>query len=119
MRGQVEPQRGLFSYFSVEERIPVDHPLRRVKAQSDAALVPQGAKIESRRVPGLDQRTTRHEGYATSRRKCIEEIFGWIKTVGSLRKSRFMEIAKTQLAAHMEGAAFNRLRMARVQPTTG
>jgi hypothetical protein len=28
----------LFSYFSVEERIPADHPPRRVKAQADAVL---------------------------------------------------------------------------------
>jgi transposase len=38
MRGQVDPQGSLFSYFSVEERIPADHPLRRVKAQADAVL---------------------------------------------------------------------------------
>jgi hypothetical protein len=28
----------LFSYFSLEERVPVDHPLRRVKTQADAIL---------------------------------------------------------------------------------
>jgi hypothetical protein len=39
MRGQVDPQSGLFSYFSVEERVPVDHPLRRIKPQADAVLV--------------------------------------------------------------------------------
>lgn len=38
MRGHVDPQSGLFSYFSVEERIPADHPLRRVKAQANAVL---------------------------------------------------------------------------------
>src|SRR5438874_4085441 len=36
----------------------------------------------------IDGRTTRHQGYATSqqRRKLIEQVFGWMKTVGGLRK---------------------------------
>src|SRR5207342_3658730 len=38
----------------------------------------------------IDGRTTRHEGYQVSqrKRKRIEEVFGWIKTVGTLRKTR-------------------------------
>jgi IS5 family transposase len=69
----------------------------------------------------LDGRTTRHGGYAISqrKRKRIEEIFGWMKTVGGLRKSRFVGIAKTQLAAYLVGTAYNLLRMARLQPATG
>jgi hypothetical protein len=42
-----------------------------------------------------------------------------MKTVGGLRKSRFVGIEKTQLAAYMVGAAYNLLRMARMQPNTG
>ena len=38
MRGQVDKQSGLFSYISVEGRVPSDHPLRRIKAQADAVL---------------------------------------------------------------------------------
>ena len=77
--------------------------------------------IEGRSARGLDGRTTRHEGYAISqrKRKRIEEIFGWMKAVGGLRKSRFVGIAKNQLAAHMVGAAYNLLRLARLQPNTG
>lgn len=84
-------------------------------------VAPHIAKIEGRSAPGLDGRTTRHEGYAISqrKRKRVEEIFGWMKTVGGFRKSRFVGIAKTQLAAHMVGAAYNLLRMARLQPNTG
>jgi len=37
-----------------------------------------------------------------------------MKTIGSLRKSRFIGIAKTQLAAYLVGAAYNLLRMARL-----
>jgi transposase len=84
-------------------------------------IAPHIARIESRRAPGLDGRTTRHESYAISqrKRKRIEEIFGWMKTVGGFRKSRFIGIAKTQLAAYLVGAAYNLLRMARMQPNTG
>ena len=35
-------------------------------------------------------RTTRHRGYAVSqqKRKRIEEPFGWMKTIGIMRKTR-------------------------------
>ena len=38
----------------------------------------------------IDERTTRHSGYETSqrKRKRVEEIFGWVKTVGLMRKTR-------------------------------
>jgi hypothetical protein len=38
----------------------------------------------------IDRRTTRHPGYAISqtKRKRVEEIFGWLKTIGGLRKTR-------------------------------
>lgn len=42
-----------------------------------------------------------------------------MKTVGGLRKSRFVGIAKTQLAAYLVAAAYNLLRMARLQAATG
>ena len=37
----------------------------------------------------IDRRTTRHLGYAISqiKRKGVEEIFGWMKTIGGLRKT--------------------------------
>jgi IS5 family transposase len=82
-------------------------------------IAPHLARIERRHPPGLDARTTRQAGYAMSQRKRIEEIFGWMKTVGGLRKSRFVGIVRTQLAAYLVGAAYNLLRMARLQANTG
>jgi hypothetical protein len=38
---------------------------------------------------------------------CIEEIFGWLKTVGGLRKSRFIAIERTQLYAYLAASAYN------------
>ena len=52
MRGQVDPQSGLFSYFSVEERIPADHPLRRVKAQAGAVLGSMSAQFDAMYASG-------------------------------------------------------------------
>jgi IS5 family transposase len=62
----------------------------------------------------LDGRTTRHPGYAISGRvrKRIEEFFGWCKTIGGLRKTRFKGVDRTQLWAYLVGAAYNLLRMA-------
>lgn len=82
------------------------------------AIAPHIARIEGRITPGLDERTTRHAGYGVSqrKRKRIEEIFGWMKSIGGLRRTRFVGIAKTQLATYLVGAAYNLLRLARLAP---
>ena len=45
----------------------------------------------SRRRSAIDRRTTRHAGYAVSQRirKRVEEIFGWMKTIGGFRRTRY------------------------------
>lgn len=65
----------------------------------------------------IDARTTRHEGYAISQRirKRVEEIFGWMKTVGGFRRTRFKGRLRTQFAAYIVGAAYNLLRMGKIQ----
>lgn len=70
--------------------------------------------IDSHRGSAIDGRTTRHPGYAISQRfrKRIEEVWGWMKTVGGFRKTRFKGRERTELAAYMVGAAYNLLRMA-------
>src|ERR1044071_3766161 len=52
MRGHVEPQGGLFSYFSVEDRIPSDHPLRGIKVQADAVLKSMSASFNAMYAEG-------------------------------------------------------------------
>jgi len=71
--------------------------------------------MKDHRISGLDRRTTRHAGYAISQRQRIEEIFGWAKTIGGLRKTRFRGVARTQQFAHLVAAAYNLLRLARLQ----
>ena len=78
---------------------------------------PHIARIEGRKTPGLDGRTTRTAGYKVSqrKRKRIEEIFGWLKTVGGMRKTRFIGQTRTQIAAYLSAAAYNLLRIAKLQ----
>lgn len=77
---------------------------------------PHVAQVRGRHTPGLDGRTTRHQGYALSQRlrKRIEEIFGWWKTVGGLAKSRVRGVVRTEQATHWVSAAYNLLRMSRI-----
>lgn len=78
---------------------------------------PHLAQVTGRHTPGLDGRTTRHESYRLSQRfrKKVEEIFGWLKTIGGLRKTRFRGVARTQQAAWLVGAAYNLLRISRLR----
>lgn len=65
-----------------------------------------------------DGRTTRHQGYSVSQRirKRVEETFGWMKTVGGFRKTRFKGVARTQLASLLVASAYNLLRIANLRP---
>lgn len=74
--------------------------------------------ITERRGSAVGSRTTRHAGYAVSqrKRKLIEEVWGWMKTIGSFRKSRFVGRVKTELAALFVGAAYNLVRIAKLAP---
>jgi len=67
-----------------------------------------------RRRSAIDGRTTRHPTYGVSQRfrKRVEEIFGWVKTVGGGRKLRFIGLARNQFWAELAVAAYNLVRMA-------
>jgi len=60
-------------------------------------------------------RTT--SGYQTIQRirKRIEEIFGWMKTVGGLRRSRYRRLDRTQAWAYFVASAYNLLRMGKLE----
>ena len=66
----------------------------------------------------IDGRTTRHPGYAVSqrRRKQVEEVFGWVKTVGGGRKLRYLGQARNRLWLEFAAAAYNLVRMAKLEP---
>ena len=61
----------------------------------------------------IDGRTARGKGYGMSlrRRKMIEEGFGWVKTVGGLRKTRHKGLEKLSGQALFTFAAHNLTRL--------
>src|SRR5690242_17718387 len=70
-------------------------------------ITPHVAQNEARPGgPDLDARITRHPGYALSQwvRKRIEETFGWMQTIGWLRKTRYRGRARVQMHAYVVGA---------------
>ncbi len=69
--------------------------------------------VAQKKNSAIDGRTTRHEGYAVSlrKRKRIEEIFGWLKTVGCLRKIRYRGVSRVQWIFTFAIAAYNLVRM--------
>ena len=83
----------------------------------DRNVTPHVAQNTSRRSSRIDRRTTDWLGYRVSqrKRKLVEEIFGWMKTIGGFRRTRFRGLERTQLAGYLVAAAYNLLRMARLQ----
>ena len=74
--------------------------------------------IDNGRRSAIDGRTTSWPGYLASQRirKRVEEIFGWMKTVGGFRRTRYLGVARTQLAGYLVAAAYNLVRLARLIP---
>jgi hypothetical protein len=75
--------------------------------------VPHVAQNRTGRSSAIDGRTTRHPGYAVSQRlrKRVEEIFGWIKTVGNLRKTRHRGIERVGWMFTLTATAYNLVRI--------
>ncbi len=88
-----------------------------VKGLRERGISPHIAAVEGRRMEGLDGRTLRSQGYRVSQRlrKRTEEIFGWMKVIGGFRKTRYRGEARTQVFAYWVGAAYNLLRISRLQ----
>jgi Transposase DDE domain len=61
----------------------------------------------------IDERTTRHAGYAVSqkKRKRIEEFFGWIKDIALIRKLKHRGLNKVGWIFSFAAAAYNLARM--------
>jgi len=79
--------------------------LRQLRATPHVAQKTKGTAI--------DRRTTRHTGYQTSLkiRKRVEEIFGWMKTTGILRKTRHRGLERVECDFTLAVAAYNLVRM--------
>jgi transposase len=72
------------------------------------------------RSSAIDARTTRHPGYAVSqrKRKRVEEIFGWIKTVAGLRKTKHRGRKRVGWIFTFAAAAYNLVRMRNLRLVT-
>jgi transposase len=85
------------------------------------AVTPHVAQNTSRRRSAIDARTTRHAGYAISQRlrKRGEEIFGWMKMIGLMRKTRHRGQARVGWQFLFTAAVYDLMRMRRlVGPAT-
>ena len=61
----------------------------------------------------IDERTTRHPGYDVSqkKRKRIEEIFGWLKNIGLIRRPHFRGLEKMSYQFSWAVAIYNLVRI--------
>jgi transposase len=84
-----------------------------VRELRELRVTPHVAQNTSGRSSAIDGRTTRHPGYTVSqrKRKCVEEIFGWLKTVGLLRKTRHRGLARVGWMFTFAAAVYNVVRM--------
>jgi len=76
-------------------------------------VTPHVAQNTTNRRSAIDRRTTRHEGYAVSqrKRKRVEEVFGWMKTIALQRKTRFRGPDRVGWMFTFAAAAYNLVRM--------
>jgi transposase len=106
------------------ESIPGDHTVTvgADKAYDNKGFVtearnlnatPHVAQNNKHRQSAIDGRTTRHAGYAVSqqKRKRVEEIFGWMKTVGGMRKLRHRSLKLVRWMFTFSAAAYNLVRI--------
>jgi transposase len=83
-------------------------------------ITPHVAQNTNRRRSAVDGRTTRHAGYSVSqqRRKRVEEIFGWLKTVGLMRKVRHRGTRRVDWMFTLALATYNLVRIRTVSLQT-
>jgi transposase len=87
----------------------------------EMAVTPHVTQNTSNRASAIDERTTRHRGYALSQRMRmrIEEIFGWLKTIGLLRKTRHRGTARVEWMFLFALAAYDLVRMRNLATQSG
>ena len=92
-----------------------------VEQMREFRVTPHVAQNDTNRRSAIDARTSSQTGYAISqrKRKRIEEVFGWMKTVALQRKTRFRGPDKVGWMFTFAAAAYNLVRMRNLmaQPT--
>lgn len=84
-----------------------------VQALRARQVTPHVAQHTTNRASAIDGRTTRHPGYTVSqqKRKRVEEIFGWLKTVGMLRKVKLRGVPRVGWLFTFAAAVYNLVRI--------
>src|SRR4030095_12247050 len=66
-------------------------------------------------APSIDvRRVTSAMPSASASASASEEIFGWMKTIGGFRRTRYRGLARTQLAGYLVATAYNLVRLVRL-----
>jgi transposase len=81
-------------------------------------VTPHVAQNDTNRCSAIDGRTTRHEGYAVSqrKRKRVEEIFGWGKVIGGIRKVKVRGLERVGALFTLALTAYNLVCMPKLMP---
>ena len=76
--------------------------------------------VARKKSSAIDGRTTRDEGHRLSQRvrKRVEEVFGWVKTVGGGRKLRYCGLTRKRMWTELAVAGYNLVWLARLAPVT-
>ena len=84
-----------------------------VKKMRELEVTPHVAQNDTNRSSAIDERTTRHAGYEISqwKRKLVEQIFGWLKTIGLMRKTRHRGVKRGRWMFTFTSAAYNLIRI--------
>jgi transposase len=84
-----------------------------VRALRALGVTPHVAQNNRNRRSAIDDRTTTHMGYEISqrKRKCVEQVFGWGKTVGPIRKAKHRGVKRVGWMFTFTQAAYNLVRM--------
>jgi transposase len=87
----------------------------------ERGCTPHVSQNNANRRSAIDARTTRHPGYriSTIKRKRIEEPFGWMKTIGGLRKTRHRGRGLVEWFFVLTATAYNLVRIPKILAATG
>ena len=88
-----------------------------VRDLREMKVTPHVAQNNTNRRSAIDGRTTQHAGYAISqkKRKRIEQSFGWMKTIGMLKKVKLRGLEKVSWQFTFVAAVYNLYRLQRLE----
>jgi transposase len=88
-----------------------------VRDLREMKVTPHVAQNNTNRRSAINGRTTQHAGYAISqkKRKRIEESFGWMKTIGMLKKVKLRGLEKVSWLFTFVAAVYNLYRLQRLE----